>query len=142
MRIRVVLDANIYASALMKAEGSPAKVLHTIISSEEYELVLSKDIQDELKRILFYPKIRSRIKRTDEDLLKWMDALSILGHIVVPKYKYDVLVKEDPDDDIYLIAAIEGKASYIVSGDNHLLKMESFENIQLLTAAAFLQQFS
>ncbi len=138
MKSRVVLDANIYASALMKVEGTPARVLQTIIDGKKYELVASHPILDELKRILFYSKIRTRIKKTDQELLSWLDALNMICHIVVQRYAYDSLVQEDPDDDIYLIAAIESHAEFIVSGDQHLLKMNNFEGIKIVNAITFI----
>lgn len=138
MKIRVVLDANIYASALMKSEGPPGQVLKSIIGGEKYELVISQAILDELQRVLFYPKIYSRIKRTENELMAWLDSLSMISLTVVPRHAYPPIVNEDLDDDIYIIAALESQSSYIVSGDQHLLKIRQFENIQIITAADFL----
>lgn len=138
MRVRVVVDANIYVSALMKTEGLPSQALRTIIEERNFELVLSEAILEELKRILFYKKIRTRIKRTDQELLSWLDALCLIAHLAMPRHSYPPLVLEDPDDDVYLIAALETHASFLISGDQHLLKMKKFENIQIVTAAEFL----
>jgi predicted nucleic acid-binding protein len=43
-------------------------------------------------------------------------------------------VKEDPDDDIVVRTAFDGKANYIVSGDKHLLSLGTFRGIKILTA--------
>jgi len=43
-------------------------------------------------------------------------------------------VKEDPDDDIVVRTAFDGKANYIVSGDKHLLSLGTFRGINILTA--------
>jgi len=140
MKLRVVLDANIYASALMKPDGLPAKILLEIVEGTLFELVLSQAILDELKRILFYPKIRSRITKTDVEISAWLDALGLISHFVEPRYSYPVLVEEDPDDDIYLIAAFEGLAKYLISGDQHLLKIQAYEKVRIVTASWFLQE--
>jgi hypothetical protein len=42
-------------------------------------------------------------------------------------------VKEDHADDIVLRTAYDGKADYIVSGDNHLLSMREFRGIKIVT---------
>lgn len=42
-------------------------------------------------------------------------------------------VKEDPDDDIIVRAAYDGKADYIVSGDRHLLALKEYKGIKILT---------
>jgi len=48
------------------------------------------------------------------------------------------VIREDPADDRYLEAAVEGRASYIVSGDRLLLALETYEDIEILTARQFL----
>jgi hypothetical protein len=54
--------------------------------------------------------------------------------------KSDVrVIKEDPDDDKFLTCALEGGAEYIVSGDPHLLRLEEYQRIRILTPAAFLK---
>jgi uncharacterized protein len=137
--MRIVLDANIYASALMKSEGPPGLLLRTLIEGGQYELVFSQAILDEVRRILFYPKIRTKIKKTDLEVDAWLDALSLFSHFVVPRHSYPLLVREDPDDDIYIIAALESHADYIVSGDQHLLKMKAFEAVKIVTAVEFIK---
>src|SRR5262245_22927967 len=99
MPIRVVLDANIFASALMKPSGPPAIVLQTILERKTYELVLSQGMLDELQRILFYPKVRSRIKKTDQEIALFLHALSINAHLITQRHTYEILVIDDPDDD-------------------------------------------
>jgi len=46
-------------------------------------------------------------------------------------------VSEDPDDDIYLAAAIEGRCSYIVSGDPDLLSLDEYEGARIVKPRAF-----
>jgi predicted nucleic acid-binding protein len=50
------------------------------------------------------------------------------------------VVKEDPEDDNIIIAAVEGKADCIISGDKHLTKMESYQDIPILPPAEFVTQ--
>ena len=47
-------------------------------------------------------------------------------------------VSEDPDDDIYISAALEGRCTYIVSGDPDLLTIGEHEGVRILTPRAFL----
>lgn len=139
MRTRVVLDANIYASALMNPGGTPAQVLRNVLEGREFELVLSQPILTELQRILFYPKVRKRITKSDDDIVTFLHAISISAHQTVQTHNYGILVEEDPDDDIYLIAALDSRAKYLVSGDQHLLKINHIEEIKIITAIEFLK---
>ncbi|MFW6083475.1 MAG: putative toxin-antitoxin system toxin component, PIN family [Thermoplasmatota archaeon] len=41
------------------------------------------------------------------------------------------MIKEDPDDNYILETAVEGEADLIITGDNHLLKLEMYENIKI-----------
>jgi predicted nucleic acid-binding protein len=48
------------------------------------------------------------------------------------------IVAADPADDIYLAAATDGLADYVVSGDRHLLDIRVHEGIPVVTPREFL----
>jgi len=50
-------------------------------------------------------------------------------------------IQSDPKDDKFLEAAIAGQVDFIVSGDKHLLNLENFRSIPIITAREFLNQF-
>jgi putative PIN family toxin of toxin-antitoxin system len=52
--------------------------------------------------------------------------------VVNPRRLFAVL-SEDPDDDVVLATAYEGKASHVVSGDRHLLNLGMFRGIRIVT---------
>lgn len=135
---RIVVDANVFSCALMNPGGTPGAVVARLVQDNRDTLLLSHEITTELKRILFYPKVRMRVQHTDEELEMWLLSLQMIAHIVVPRFTYPVLVAEDPADDTYLIAAIEGSAHFIVSGDKHLLNLKTYQGIQILTPFDFL----
>jgi putative PIN family toxin of toxin-antitoxin system len=60
----------------------------------------------------------------------------ILIHIVT-----QVDVCRDPDDNIILSLALDGKADYIVSGDKDLLDLSPFQDIPIIKPAEFLSMF-
>ena len=55
------------------------------------------------------------------------------------RYKTD-RIADDPDDNKFLGCALEAKAYYVVSGDNHLLSLKHFHGIQIVDANAFVQE--
>jgi len=61
---------------------------------------------------------------------------------VVPIPKTLDAVPRDPDDNAVLEAAIEGKAAFIVTGDDDLLSLESFRGIQIVRASEFLVELA
>ena len=48
-------------------------------------------------------------------------------------------VKEDPDDDTILRTAYDGRASYISSGDMHLLDMKKFRRVRMVAVEEMLE---
>ncbi len=50
------------------------------------------------------------------------------------------IIKEDPKDNFLLNLAVDGNAELIISGDKHLLNLDRFEKIQILSPAEFLQK--
>ena len=49
------------------------------------------------------------------------------------------VIKDDPDDNKFIEVALEGNAEFIVSQDNHLLRIKNFEGIRIVTPIEFLR---
>jgi len=49
------------------------------------------------------------------------------------------VVLDDPDDDKVIECAVTGKATYIVSGDHHLLDMNEYNSIPIVRARNFIE---
>lgn len=67
----------------------------------------------------------------------------VLGAVVgitdlVEVRKRHKAIMEDPADDMFLDAAVAGRADVIVSGDRHLLSLREFQGIPIVTVAQFL----
>ena len=52
------------------------------------------------------------------------------------------VVVEDPDDDHFVESAVTAGAEYSVSGDRHLKKIESHDDIRIVASAEFLRLFT
>ena len=48
------------------------------------------------------------------------------------------VVASDPDDDMFIECAIISGASIIVSGDRHLLALQAYQGVRIITPGAFL----
>ena len=58
--------------------------------------------------------------------------------IFEPRKKLNI-IKSDPADNKVLECTLGAKAQYIISGDNHLLRLKDFMGIKIVTAAEFLE---
>jgi len=59
--------------------------------------------------------------------------------LVEPKEKFNT-IKDDPSDNKIIECAKEGKSDFIITNDNHLLKLKEFEGIRIVTPKEFLKQ--
>ncbi len=132
--MRVVVDTNVLISALLKADGSPAKIV-SLWRSGELELVVSEEVVSEVSRVLGYQRIRTRVSA--EEAERFLDLLRTAA-LAVTAYENVTVVKDDPDDDKFLAIAIVSGAEYIISGDTHLLSIGNYQGIEILTPADFL----
>ena len=135
--MRAVLYANVVVSGLIRPEGPPGQILVRLLRDSAFELVASPATFDEVRRSLRYPKVRKYLRLPEGELDLWVDALGAIAVLVAGRVSHR-LVAADPADDIYLAAATDGLADYIVSGDRHLLDLVEHEGISIVTPRTFL----
>mgnify|MGYP005854177327 CR=1 FL=1 len=131
--MKVVLDTNVLVSALIKT-GKPRELFLKIIEAR-IQLILSRSLLKEFSEVVDDPRIRKYVNR--DDIIAFLKILGTVAKTVQVTSRFKV-VKEDPDDDIVLRTAFDGKADYIVSGDNHLLSTGTFRGIRIVTIAEML----
>ena len=82
-------------------------------------------------------KLLLKFEMPQDDATVIRRKLESVALLITPRTVLDV-IKDDPDDNRVLECAAEGKADYIVSGDRHLLKLESYAGIPILNVRQFL----
>ena len=103
---------------------------------EEIRVFVSTEILKELEKIL----VRD-FKEPEEYVRRQINLILEYAEIVRASIKLDI-VKEDPADNKIIECALAVKADYIVTGDNHLLKLREFKGVKILTPAEFLNAIS
>jgi len=129
--LNIVIDTNVALSGLLWG-GPPNQILRWARDRIIRVLACSRTV-DELKRVLQYSKFTERLsvlQTTPEETLAYF--LNLVTFAPDPASVPSV-IKADPFDNLFLALAMENKAPVIVSGDRHLLDLESFENIQVIT---------
>ncbi len=134
--LRAVLDANVFVSAAIRPEGPPGRILERFVREAAFELVLSPAIVEEVLRALAYPKVRKHF-RAGVDPERWFQSLAVLADLVPGDTELHG-VSDDPDDDKYIGAAVEGRAAVVVTGDPDLLDVEEHAGIRVVTPRQFL----
>ncbi len=140
MMLRIVLDTNIYVSAILRPDGTQAKLIKFAME-DKFKLVFSvlifQEIQDVLKRL----RIKKYLTVTQNEIERFFYNIYI-NCIFVKLSRIIRAVKNDPDDDIIVSTAVKGDADYIISGDKHLLELKKFRGIKILNANDFLKTIS
>jgi putative PIN family toxin of toxin-antitoxin system len=130
--VRVVFDTNIFVSALI-LPGSRAEEAMTRVIEGTDRLILSKQILDELLRVLArkFSYDREQLARVAvwlDELAEWVSPSQYLG------------VAADEADNRILECALVGEADVIVTGDKGLLGLATFEGIGIVTLRDYLRE--
>jgi putative PIN family toxin of toxin-antitoxin system len=131
--VKVIIDTNVLVSALL---GGYARSVIDLWMQDRFQLVISSAILTEYVEVIARPKFKLPSHVID-DITSYLFRNAIL---VTPT----ITVKSgsvDPKDNSFLEAAIAGQVDAIVSGDHHLLDLESCEGIPIIPVRAFLAHF-
>jgi len=129
-RLKVVLDTNVYFSALTHRLGAPFRIWQKAITGR-YTLLTSPAIMRELARVL-----RDRAGWQDSEVLAQLKLLTRVAKIVSPTITLQA-VPDDETDNRIVECAVAGKADLIVSGDHHLKHLKVFQGIAIVRPADF-----
>ena len=139
LQMRVVADTNIIVSGLLW-HGNPRLVLDAArdgVINLYTTAVLLEELEDVLIREKFAERLRAAGVRAHDLVLGY----GALAQVVEPA-KIERIVIADPDDDAVIACAISSQSEVIVSGDSHLLELEQYQKIRIVTAAQFIRKIS
>lgn len=136
--MRAVVDTNILIRALIKPDGPVGPVLKRL-AANDYTLVYSEPLLDELLAKLALPRIRHKYHLDDQAIETVLALFALRGVLVHPARRIQVC--RDAKDNMVIEAALEGAAEYVVSGDEDLLTLKRFERIRVVTPRIFLAAF-
>jgi len=128
---RLVVDTNIIVSSFLTS-GPPRQVLNRIRDGQD-QLCLSVPILREYLEVLARAGVARELLEVLLSLFE--DPERIIP--VVPSRRV-TLIRDDPADNMFLECALEAQANYIISGDQHLKRLGTFEGIRILSPKAYL----
>ncbi|MFO7816364.1 MAG: putative toxin-antitoxin system toxin component, PIN family [Desulfosalsimonadaceae bacterium] len=129
----VVIDTNVVISALLFG-GVPGRLV-PLWRDSVVTPYISREILAEYIQVLSYPKFQLQ---TDE--IEYLVYREILPHFEVVDLPASrpVIISKDPSDDLFLYCARAAGVDFIVSGDRHLLQLQSFGKIPIVSVPRFL----
>ncbi|HQE25865.1 MAG TPA: putative toxin-antitoxin system toxin component, PIN family [Candidatus Atribacteria bacterium] len=129
--IKFVFDTNIFISAIL-TPGNPRKLVD-LARERKVMLFTSEFIIWEIERIL-----RTKINMETPQILVILSSIREISLFVSPAVVISIIDRDKSDNRI-LECAIEAKAEYIVSGDEHLLSLGRYDEISIVNASQFLK---
>lgn len=130
--MNVVLDTNIYISALLFPGGACDQVLR-VARLDSVHVFVSPDILTEFKRVM-----TDKFELSEEEAIDAVDRILAVAALTYPRFRIDEIKKPDADNRI-LECAVEAKAHFIVTGDKkHILPLKKFKGIHIVTPSEFL----
>jgi uncharacterized protein len=131
--VRIILDTNVVMSALLW-RGLPHQLLAHLRQREEVQLYSSTAMLEELADVLTRPSATKRLAFNNQQahavLLDYVAAVEIMD---APPLRQPVC--RDPDDDAVLALALAAAVDLVVSGDQDLLALQTFEGVSICSVA-------
>ncbi len=134
--MRIVLDNNVFISGIFW-KGVPNEIIK-IAEKGRLEIFTTKEILKELFSVLKREKFRFLFEEAKTEINEVFEKILGLVKICEPVKEIRV-IKKDPSDNKFLACAISCQATFIVSGDVHLLELKEFQRISIISPRKLLK---
>jgi putative PIN family toxin of toxin-antitoxin system len=129
--LKVIIDTNLWISFLI---GKQLASLKPLIVEGDIQPVFSQQSLDELIEVTQRPKLRRYFPSDKADeLLIFLRAVSLLV-----ESRSEVVACRDPKDNFLLAIAKDSQADFLITGDQDLLVLSTFETTRIVTYRDFL----
>ena len=135
VRLRVVIDSNVWISAALAPAGTPAQVVRHVL--QHGVPVFSPTTFEELRSRLWKPKFDRWLSLEQRQrLLHDVDACALWVELPADTARRNY--SRDPDDDAFIHTALAAQAPWLVTGDQDLLTVNEALPLTILTPTAAL----
>ena len=128
--MKAVLDTNVLIAAFL-TEGICAKLLIRA-RRRDFDMILCDGILQEFKRVL-----RKKFAASPHEMSEALIILSAAAQNILGQTDSIAPICRDPDDNLILACARDAVADHIVTGDEDLLVLKSYEGISILNPRDF-----
>ena len=131
--IRLVIDTNLWVSFIISKNLNQ---LEPLLFSNRLRILFSVELLKELEMTMLKPKLKKYFSETAlEEMLDVFDPF--IDFIDV---KSSVKICRDPKDDFLLALAKDGKADYLLTGDDDLLDIGKIDKTIILKFRNFIEK--
>ena len=142
MAFRVVIDTNVWVSAILNPSGYPARI-RKAFEEGLFEIIVSEPILKEIADVLNRPRIKDKYGITDAEIKELLILIEERSeHVLVSGH---VCICRDKDDDFIIETAVKGNARYLITRDDDVKsdkKVSTFllqSGVSVLSVTKFLK---
>ncbi|MDR9408203.1 MAG: putative toxin-antitoxin system toxin component, PIN family [Balneolaceae bacterium] len=133
--MRLILDTNLWISFLI---SSNYEKLDELLVNKDSKLLFSQELLEEFLTVAGRPKLKKYI--SDEDLAYLLETIDEVAEFV--NVTSEITKCRDPKDNFLLSLAVDGKADYLLTGDNDLLVLKKIGDTRIETISDFFNEIS
>ena len=125
--MKVVLDTNVLINGFKDDYSYEKKIIDAVIAGEIEAYANRQTLRE--NRL-----IASQLIDNDEYRHALDDLFAQINWVV---NRRQIRVVSDPEDNKILESAVEAKADYLVTSDNHLLSLDEYRGVKIINPAQF-----
>ena len=135
--IKATFDSNVWLSGIFWV-GEAVKLIN-LAESGKIDVFVSKEILIEIAEVLqTEKKFQLILKERKEKIKDAIEKVIEISKMVQIKKRVDV-VKDDPDDNKIIECAVNSESSFLLTYDNHLLKIAEYKGVKIMHPSDFLK---
>jgi putative PIN family toxin of toxin-antitoxin system len=134
---RIVLDTNTAVSGLLSS--GPGAAIFRLADAGKLSLWGCSETFDEFCEVIRYARIERKIRTQYRGVLAFeREYARLLNLISIAQILPGILVPDDRDDEMFIRAATAAQCRVIVTRDNHLLDLDPFDRIAIISPEVFM----
>jgi len=132
---KIILDTNLWISFLISKKLNS---IDELLLRGKITLLFSHELIEEFTKVTSRPKFKKYF--SEEDILKLLLLFDMYGKLIIISSSIDIC--RDFKDNFLLNLAVDGKADFLVTGDEDLLSLKEIEGIPILSFNQLISKIS
>jgi putative PIN family toxin of toxin-antitoxin system len=129
--LKVVFDTNVYIAFALGGAAATAAIDRTVRG--RWRVIVPRHVLTELEAVLI-----EQVRAARSDVATVLNQVERLGPTVEAASSRHV-VPDDPKDSPILVVALQTGADYLVSRDSHLLDLNPYESLRIISLVDFIR---
>ncbi|MFH0876531.1 MAG: putative toxin-antitoxin system toxin component, PIN family [archaeon] len=128
--MNVTFDNNVLLSSTLWDGSVSQKLLFDLIRRGDIKICVSNEILDDYKKVL-----KRDFEYAEGEVATILKTVYSFVTIIEVKEKIQI-VFDDSDDDAIISCAVASESKYVITYDEHLLKIKQYKEIRIITPEA------